>query len=302
MRSGPSPCGILILTTIFPMNAAARTPTRGLVLLYGIGVVVVLVVMRERTPTWFLHVQTLGSVAASLWLVHISILPVGAVTAGVSLIVVAAYVGFWMRRSVALTYLIAFSAGLLLIFGAGGNLPSLLVPWAFVSTMSLGLVLSFGTLVHQMNRQLVTDPLTGLLNRTGMFMLVQRRGGAGRLPEPRSLMVIDLDHFKAINDRRGHLAGDRILRDFGAALRSVIRPDDIAFRSGGDEFVLILPRTDAVGAESLARRLRETIELEWSYGVTDWSPTESFDMALARADRLMYRQKAERADGRETEQ
>ena len=113
-------------------------------------------------------------------------------------------------------------------------------------------------------------------------------------------MVIDLDHFKAINDRRGHLAGDRILRDFGAALLSVARPGDVVIRSGGDEFVLILPRTEAEGAEALAQRLRETIDLEWSYGITDWAPSESFDSALARADRLMYQQKATRAEGRES--
>ena len=243
-----------------------------------------------------------AAVAASLWLVHISILPVGAVTAGVSLIVVAAYMGFWMRRRTALIYMVVTVVVFYVVLAVSGYMPLLIVPWALISAICVGLLASFGALVSHMNEQLVTDPLTGLLNRSGMAALVDRRGDDTRATSPRALMVIDLDQFKVINDQRGHLAGDRTLVEFGAALRSVIRPDDIAFRSGGDEFVLILPRTDAVGAESLARRLRETIELEWSYGVTDWSPTESFDTALARADRLMYRQKAERADGRETEQ
>ena len=293
-------CGILVLTLVFPMNAAARTPLRGVVLLYGIAVVVALLVMRHRTPMWFLHVQTLVSVAASLWLVHISLLPVGAVTAGVSLIVVAAYLGFWMRRATAMAYMTASVVAYFVLLASDGLMPLLVVPWALISAICLGLLASFGALVSHMNEQLVTDPLTGLLNRSGMAALVDRRGDDTRTPSPRSLMVIDLDQFKEINDRHGHLAGDRTLMGFGEALRDVIRPDDIAFRSGGDEFVLILPRTEAEGAEALAQRLRETIDLEWSYGITDWAASESFDSALARADRLMYQQKATRAEGRES--
>lgn len=96
----------------------------------------------------------------------------------------------------------------------------------------------------------------------------------------------------------GHPAGDRTLSDFGAALRSVIRPDDIAFCSGGVEFVLILPKTDGADAEALVARLRSSITLAWSYGLTEWASGESFDAALALADRLMYEQKAQRAADR----
>jgi diguanylate cyclase (GGDEF)-like protein len=113
------------------------------------------------------------------------------------------------------------------------------------------------------------------------------------------LIVIDLDQFKAVNDRDGHLAGDRTLRDFSAALLEVTRPDDIAIRSGGDEFVLILPKTDPSGAHALASRLRTAASIEWSYGVAQWAADEGFDAAMARADQRMYKQKTERAAVRE---
>ena len=285
---------LLLFSLIVPLDASAQPTLRAALMVYAAASAVALMVLKDRVATWFIHVQVAVGIVASLLLVWASVTPVGAITAANSLIVVAAYVGFWMARRVALVYVTVFCCGLLAVFGVGGNLPSLLVPWAFVSTMSVGLVLSFGTLVHQMNRQLVTDPLTGLLNRTGMFMLVQQRGGPNRLPAPRCLMVIDLDHFKAINDRRGHLAGDRILRDFGAALLSVARPGDVVIRSGGDEFVLILPRTSLADVDAVVSDLRAQMTLTWSVGVTEWAAEEEIDVAWARADAQMYRNKAAR--------
>ena len=290
---------VLALALIFPMNANAGAPFRIGVLAYAVCVCAALLVMRSRTPTWFIYLQTGVSILTALWIVYIAVTPSGAVTSAISLIVVAAYMGWWMPTLVALAYMLAASAGLLTVFAWTERLPYLLIPWVVVCGISIGLLVAFGTLVSHMKRQLVTDPLTGLLNRSGMVSLVDHRGEAARAITPRVLMVIDLDHFKVINDRDGHLAGDRTLRDFGAALRTVIRPDDIAFRSGGDEFVLILPGTDAAGAEALASRLRRAISLEWSYGLTEWAHGEDFDAAIARADGLMYQQKAERAERRE---
>ncbi len=286
---------VLTLALIFPMTSNATGGIRLAVTVYAAAVFIALLIMRARTPGWFLYLQTAISILVSLWVVDISLTETGAVTSSISLIVVGAYMGWWMPRLVALGFMLAGSAGLLAVFAGDARLPMLFIPWLVVSAMAIGLLLAFGTLVAHMKQQMVTDPLTGLLNRSGMVALVDHRGDAIRTVAPRSLMVIDLDRFKSINDREGHLAGDRTLRDFGAALRGVIRPDDIAFRSGGDEFVLILPRTDAAGAEGLATRLRATIAVEWSYGVTSWEMGEEFDTAVARADRLMYQQKADRA-------
>ena len=286
---------VLAFALVQPMNPNAQGPIRVGMCIYAAAVTAVILILRAGTPGWFLYVQTAVAIVASLWIVYIAITPTGAVTSSINLIIVAAYMGWWMPRVVALAFMLYASLGLLLVYAWGERLPTLLVPWLVVSAASICLLLAFGTLVAHMKRQLVTDPLTGLLNRSGMVSLVDHRGEASRAVTPRALMVIDLDQFKAINDREGHLAGDRTLVSFGAALRSVIRPTDIAFRTGGDEFVLILPQTDTAGAEALAARLRTTISLEWSYGLTDWAPGEDFDAAVARADHLMYEQKADRA-------
>ncbi len=212
------------------------------------------------------------------------------------LVAVAAYWGFWVKIRQALAYVAATSAILLVVLAATDRLPELLVSWLLISALSFGLVLSIGTLISRLNYLVVTDPLTGLLNRSGLEMLIDLQGDIGRVIEPRTVIVIDLDDFKELNDREGHRAGDDALREFGDALRKVIRPDDIAIRSGGDEFVLILPRTTPGGATSLASRLRQATTIGWSFGVSMWKASETFDDAMARADREMYRQKADHND------
>jgi diguanylate cyclase (GGDEF)-like protein len=101
-------------------------------------------------------------------------------------------------------------------------------------------------------RRAQTDGLTGLLNHatfgSSLKSLVARR-------EPFSLVMLDLDRFKAVNDAYGHLAGDRLLRDVAGAIVAASRDTDAAFRYGGDEFTVLLPGTDEAAAESVAQRI-----------------------------------------------
>ena len=112
-------------------------------------------------------------------------------------------------------------------------------------------------------RRMIHDALTGLYNRLHFDEVVpQALAHARRYEEPLSLMILDGDHFKAINDRFSHLEGDRVLKLMGATLGAEVRAADIACRYGGDEFVIALPRTHAEDALALAERvqvrLRET--------------------------------------------
>src|SRR5918998_4850954 len=104
---------------------------------------------------------------------------------------------------------------------------------------------------------LFEDPLTGLANRR--FILTQLGGmvsGARRHPRPLTAAIVDIDHFKAINDRFGHQAGDRVLATVTAALRRRLRAEDQLGRLGGEEFLALLPDTDDAAAEVAADKLR----------------------------------------------
>ncbi len=148
-----------------------------------------------------------------------------------------------------------------------------------------------------------TDALTGLLNRRALMEnLSYEIDRSGRSQAPLSLLLCDIDEFKAINDTYGHDAGDRALQIISATLKTLLRKTDIAGRYGGDEFMVILPETSIQGAENLANKLRETIggtdlrfqegrtaRLSISVGTAELSSAEEavYDF-IKRADGAMY--------------
>ena len=151
------------------------------------------------------------------------------------------------------------------------------------------------------------DPLTGLVNRRSFDSLMdQALGRSRRYGWPFSLVMLDLNRLKALNDRLGHAAGDRVLRRVGAVLRSNLRAGDVAARIGGDEFAVLLNRGDAAAGEVLAARLSAEVNAEmpeadigFAVGVAN-APEESTDAdELARlADARLYEAKARLYEGR----
>lgn len=142
----------------------------------------------------------------------------------------------------------------------------------------------------------ITDNLTGLYNQRHLAeraaVEVQR---AKRQRHRLSVVVIDLDHFKMVNDHFGHLEGDRVLQEVSEAIRKSIRAGvDAAFRYGGDEFVLILPGTSAKGAEAVVRRVRQALQagrkdtISLSHGVAALKTGDSSAELMRRADAAMY--------------
>jgi two-component system cell cycle response regulator len=117
--------------------------------------------------------------------------------------------------------------------------------------------------VQQSMELAVTDPLTGLYNRrymeTHADSLVERAAARGK---PLTVLIIDIDHFKAVNDTHGHDAGDDVLREFSDRLRSCIRGIDLACRYGGEEFVVVMPDTDLGVASKVAERIRRRVAAE----------------------------------------
>ncbi|WP_189067500.1 GGDEF domain-containing response regulator [Deinococcus radiotolerans] len=154
-----------------------------------------------------------------------------------------------------------------------------------------------------------TDELTGLMNRRAWLARLDEVLHLGtRHGHPTSVVLIDVDHFKRVNDTHGHLAGDAVLRELGALLKDQIRLTDVAARYGGEELAILLPHTDAAGAYRLADRLRQALmdlRVPWgtdpitvtaSMGVTtapgqDATPSP-YDM-LASADKALYRAKSQ---------
>lgn len=152
-------------------------------------------------------------------------------------------------------------------------------------------------------RQSITDPLTNIYNRRFfMQMLEQEIERTKRNKKPFSLVMFDLDHFKNINDRFGHAAGDIVLRSVADTVKGRIRKTDYFARWGGEEFIILLPETSLNNAVELAEELREqisTMELQGigdvtaSFGVTEYSDTDTIDTVLIRVDNMLYEAKGE---------
>ena len=113
---------------------------------------------------------------------------------------------------------------------------------------------------ESMRRSALTDPLTGAANRRGLGERIDYEVARhARLSHSFTVVMIDLDGFKLVNDRFGHHAGDELLRDVAASLREAVRDQDTVARLGGDEFCVLAPETDRAGGERLAKRVDEAI-------------------------------------------
>ena len=146
---------------------------------------------------------------------------------------------------------------------------------------------------------LFEDPLTGLANRR--FILTQLTGmvsGARRHHRALTVAVVDIDHFKAVNDSRGHAEGDRVLAAVARAMRDHLRAEDQLGRLGGEEFLAVLPEADANAAGAAAEKLRASVEevgVTVSIGWAAWEG-ETADELLGRADEALYAAKARGRD------
>ncbi len=155
---------------------------------------------------------------------------------------------------------------------------------------------------HQTERALArTDPLTGVANFRWFEEVAQREMySSRRYGGPLSLIYLDLDNFKRINDERGHAAGDQLLRSVASALGTSLRPSDLVARIGGDEFVVLLPHTDRDGAETVVSRVRSElvpVGVDFSVGIIQLDhAVGSIDDLVGKADELMY--EAKHAKGR----
>ncbi len=161
-------------------------------------------------------------------------------------------------------------------------------------------------LQHERKRA-ITDPLTGLFNRLALIdRLNAVIGEIGEDGEPPSLIMLDIDHFKGVNDTHGHLIGDRVIRFVAQSLEKNIKGKDCAARYGGEEFTVLLPETPANGARSVAESILKAVsqaqlvradnkkplgQITVSAGVARYEMGEDIMDFINRADQALYRSK-----------
>jgi diguanylate cyclase len=206
--------------------------------------------------------------------------------------------GFEDRFGIDQSSLIA-SAGIVL-----GLLLAMLT-WQLTTTRERAVAIAQG-MTRELREMATTDFLTGLSNRRHfMARIEQELARVQRLDaQQATVLVLDLDHFKQINDTHGHAAGDAVLRHFAVLLRSELRKIDTAGRMGGEEFAIILPGADPVAAQAFGERLcqkvaetpvmhgGQAIRVMVSIGIAAMTPRDaSADAALIRADWALYRAK-----------
>jgi diguanylate cyclase (GGDEF)-like protein len=170
---------------------------------------------------------------------------------------------------------------------------------AIISLLSAEAAFAIDTadLVERLTDLASVDSLTGVLNRRGWDVQVDRVF-ADRGNEPVCVALLDLDHFKAFNDSRGHQSGDRLLKEAAAEWRDSLRAGDVLARYGGEEFAVLLPDCELTQAQLIVDRLRGSIPSDQtcSAGLAQWDGREHPDAVIRRADEALYAAKASGRD------
>lgn len=166
------------------------------------------------------------------------------------------------------------------------------------------LVNNLNRITKELSSRATTDVLTGLRNRRWLIDRVPLElAQSKRTQSPTSLILFDIDHFKRINDTFGHVAGDQVLMAIGETVKDMIRPYDLAARIGGEEFCIVLPKTDLNEAFNIAERLRSSFEslnisdisdqaITCSFGVSPFLAHMKLTDVLKQADSALYEAKA----------
>lgn len=187
----------------------------------------------------------------------------------------------------------------------GVHIFNLTVVFLMFSYLALFYVTTVTRAHKSLARMATTDSLTGLFNRRNIIALTEQElERHERRPRNLTLMLMDIDHFKQINDQHGHDAGDRVLDAVSRQLGNSMREHDFIGRWGGEEFLAVLPQTDLDQATAIAERIRTTVQalaieseghrlgVTLSIGITQYRAEEPLSQAIARADRALYQGKS----------
>ena len=280
-----------VLAVAHPLSPRSPVVLEAVLAGVGVAATVLLWAFPRRAA---LHAGMVLSLLCTGTLVSQSVTAVGSATTSFSFVWIALYAAVFFRRSVARGYAAAAAlimGGALVANPYAGALQTYVMT-AFTLTVASEVL---GFHVSQLHEASSTDPLTGALNRSGLDAAAHRLfATAARTGSTVAVAVLDLDGFKAVNDARGHAAGDTVLKEFTAALRAELRETDVLARPGGDEFVVLLPGSDSRHVDTLARRVRRHCDVAWSFGAVTTYGDEPLLDVVRRADEVLYRDKAVR--------
>jgi diguanylate cyclase (GGDEF)-like protein len=254
----------------------------------GLGIAGALVVAGDRLPATAQHALLavfslfVGVIAAR------SVTAQGIVGLGPVLICTGLYAAHFLSLRAARAHVL-LAVGVATAGALAAAPDGFLLPWVIGVAAALVLTEAHGRLNGQLRTQASTDPLTGVANRRAWEAEAARGlARAARTGEPLTVAILDLDGFKEVNDRDGHVAGDRLLREVAGMWQSRLRASDLLGRHGGDEFVLCLPGTDAPGAVEVLARLDGDLPIGWSVGTATARDGDSLGALLQRADAQLY--------------
>ncbi|MBP7981982.1 MAG: GGDEF domain-containing protein [Arenimonas sp.] len=250
----------------------------------------------ERTGKFLVVIGSLGALLSSEMLGVI----------GVFWMYVAIVANFFLTTNIRFATVFT-TAVIILLAITGKSFDNAALMWSFLATSGLLAVLSY-IVAHQYERQRAnlehladTDPLTGAFNRRVMerelHLAVEEHARKGT---PMSLILMDIDHFKAVNDRFGHEKGDVVLSSFAGLIKRNTRQNDRFFRFGGEEFLMLVHNGQPDEAEAIAEKIRHATEqcmdaglqdVTVSLGVASLERGESCEQWVSRADAAMYRAK-----------
>lgn len=321
-------CGLLLYVPAWPSGSAPRN--------LGDLLIVLAMVLQHRGMVLHWHQRTndrayLALMAVSALAILLSLpaenghgVRVATVCVGVALLLLASTRLLWRRgRAVAPTFAAVMTGGysVLALALLARALQALLVsPQTKISIdaprssnlLLVILVMAVGGLINLAQLRLVlgriwqvltaqahTDALTETANRRGMLQHIERVHGGVRDGDPDYVvLMVDVDHFKAINDELGHAGGDEVLQRVARRLREGLRAGDVVARWGGEEFCVLLPRTEPAAALRLAERLAQAVAADGSPRVTvsiglarARAQAEGFEAVIRRADAALYQAK-----------
>ncbi|MGH2862576.1 MAG: GGDEF domain-containing protein [Solirubrobacteraceae bacterium] len=263
-------CGcVLAVVAAALLIFGTRIGSRGLLLLAGLRVAIVGLTLAAATNAGAALFGGAGLIWVALW-----------VTA------------FFSKRALGWTFVAEISAVTVATVLNPDHLRTAIDAMPLI-TGALVLSLLLSQVLDSLRHEARHDELTGLMNRRGLDQAMRELCSGRRFSaSAHSLVVIDLDGLKLVNDHAGHLAGDQMLVTFSTELQTAARGVDLTARIGGDEFIAILPGVSGTDAIRWAEGLHGHSGVAWSYGVAERSSGEELEVWLNRADKLMYAAKS----------